>query len=157
LEFLDDLDRHFLAGQHPFDRVVLTRPDPQIDLVRTQTDKARDLLLRIGLGRRAGRRNDHNRHHRDQARKRSGHLTVPLANGVPPPSADIVAMRSKRPFVIVTRKLPDPIETRMMELFSCRLNLDDIPLSKAELTAAIGQAEVLVPTVTDRIDAEVLA
>ena len=66
-------------------------------------------------------------------------------------------MRSKRPFVIVTRKLPDPIETRMMELFSCRLNLDDIPLSKAELTAAIGQAEVLVPTVTDRIDAELLA
>jgi glyoxylate reductase len=66
-------------------------------------------------------------------------------------------MRSKRPFVIVTRKLPDPIETRMMELFSCRLNLDDIPFSKAELTAAIGQAEVLVPTVTDRIDAEVLA
>ena len=66
-------------------------------------------------------------------------------------------MRSKRPFVIVTRKLPDPIETRMMELFSCRLNLDDHPLSKAELIAAIGQAEVLVPTVTDRIDAEVLA
>src|SRR5215471_7295510 len=66
-------------------------------------------------------------------------------------------MRSKRPFVIVTRKLPDPIETRMMELFSCRLNLDDIPLSKAELTAAISQAEVLVPTVTDRIDAELLA
>jgi glyoxylate reductase len=66
-------------------------------------------------------------------------------------------MRSKRPFVIVTRKLPDPIETRMMELFSCRLNLDDIPLSKTELTAAMRQAEVLVPTVTDRIDAEVLA
>jgi glyoxylate reductase len=65
-------------------------------------------------------------------------------------------MRSKRPFVIVTRKLPDPIETRMMELFSCRLNLDDHPPSKAELIAAIGQAEVLVPTVTDRIDAEVL-
>lgn len=66
-------------------------------------------------------------------------------------------MRSKRPFVIVTRKLPDLIETRMMELFSCRLNLDDTPLSKAELMAAIGQAEVLVPTVTDRIDDEVLA
>jgi glyoxylate reductase len=65
-------------------------------------------------------------------------------------------MRSKRPFVIVTRKLPDPIETRMMELFSCRLNLGDKPFSKAELKAAIGQAEVLVPTVTDRIDAEVL-
>jgi glyoxylate reductase len=66
-------------------------------------------------------------------------------------------MRSKRPFVIVTRKLPDLIETRMMELFSCRLNLDDTPLSKAELVAAIGHAEVLVPTVTDRIDDEVLA
>jgi glyoxylate reductase len=66
-------------------------------------------------------------------------------------------MRSKRPFVIVTRKLPDPIETRMMELFSCRLNLDDKPPSRAELEAAVAQAEVLVPTVTDRIDAEVLA
>jgi glyoxylate reductase len=66
-------------------------------------------------------------------------------------------MRSKRPFVIVTRKLPDPIETRMMELFACRLNLNDKPLTKAELIAAVGQADVLVPTVTDRIDAEVLA
>jgi glyoxylate reductase len=66
-------------------------------------------------------------------------------------------MRSKRPFVIVTRKLPDPVETRMMELFACRLNLDDKPLGKRELIAAAGEAEVLVPTVTDRIDAEVLA
>jgi glyoxylate reductase len=66
-------------------------------------------------------------------------------------------MRSKRPFVIVTRKLPDPIETRMMELFACRLNLDDRPLGKPELTVAVAQADVLVPTVTDRIDAEVLA
>ncbi|MGC2200105.1 MAG: D-glycerate dehydrogenase [Stellaceae bacterium] len=66
-------------------------------------------------------------------------------------------MRSKRPFVIVTRKLPDPIETRMMELFACRLNLDDKPYGKSELLAAVAQADVLVPTVTDRIDAEVLA
>ncbi len=66
-------------------------------------------------------------------------------------------MRSKRPFIIVTRKLPDPIETRMMELFACRLNLDDTPLSKPELIAAVERADVLVPTVTDRIDAEVLA
>jgi glyoxylate reductase len=65
-------------------------------------------------------------------------------------------MRSKRPFVIVTRKLPDAIETRMMELFACRLNLDDTPLSKPELIAAVERADVLVPTVTDRIDAEVL-
>ena len=65
-------------------------------------------------------------------------------------------MRSKRPFVIVTRKLPDPIETRMMELFNCRLNLDDKPLGKPELLAAVARTDVLVPTVSDRIDAEVL-
>jgi glyoxylate reductase len=45
----------------------------------------------------------------------------------------------------------------MMELFTCRLNLDDKPLSKAELIEAVGRTEVLVPTVTDRIDADVLA
>ena len=66
-------------------------------------------------------------------------------------------MRSKRLFVIVTRKLPDPIEARMMELFACRLNLSDKAFDKSELRAAVGQADVLVPTVTDRIDAEVLA
>jgi glyoxylate reductase len=66
-------------------------------------------------------------------------------------------MRSKRLSVIVTRKLPDPIETRMMELFACRLNLSDKAFDKSELRAAVGQADVLVPTVTDRIDAEVLA
>src|SRR5262249_48248756 len=66
-------------------------------------------------------------------------------------------MRSKRPFVIVTRKLPDPIETRMMELFTCRLNLDDKPFDKPGLAAAVSQADVLVPTVTDRIDSEILA
>lgn len=61
-------------------------------------------------------------------------------------------MRSKRPLVIVTRKLPDRIETRMMELFAGRLNLDDKPSSKPELLAAVGRAEVLVATVTDRIE-----
>src|SRR5260370_40882267 len=65
-------------------------------------------------------------------------------------------MRSNRPFVIVARKLPDAIETRMMELFACRLNLDDTPLSKPELVAAGETAAVLVPTVPDRIDAELL-
>jgi len=66
-------------------------------------------------------------------------------------------MPSRRPLVIVTRKLPDPIETRMMELFACRLNLDDKPFGRAELAAAMAGADVLVPTVTDRIDAALLA
>jgi len=64
---------------------------------------------------------------------------------------------SNKPLVVVTRKLPDVIETRMMELFNVRLNLDDHPLSQAELIEAVKVADVLVPTVTDRIDAGVLA
>ncbi len=66
-------------------------------------------------------------------------------------------MSKKRPVVIVTRKLPDPIETRMRELFDTRLNLDDQPLSTADLIAAAQTADILVPTVTDRIDSKVLA
>jgi glyoxylate reductase len=66
-------------------------------------------------------------------------------------------MPSKRPLVIVTRKLPDPVETRMMELFACRLNRDDEPFARKALIAAVKRADVLVPTVTDRIDAEILA
>ncbi|MGO4125103.1 2-hydroxyacid dehydrogenase [Inquilinus sp. YAF38] len=63
----------------------------------------------------------------------------------------------KRPLVIVTRKLPDVIETRMMELFETRLNHDDVALDREQMIAAMGEADVLVPTVTDRIDAELLA
>jgi glyoxylate reductase len=62
-----------------------------------------------------------------------------------------------KPIVVVTRKLPDPIETRMMELFDVRLNVDDRPLSQADLVEAVRMADVLVPTVTDRIDSAVLS
>ncbi len=62
-----------------------------------------------------------------------------------------------KPVVVVTRKLPDAIETRMMELFDARLNLDDAPMSKAQLIEAVRIADVLTPTITDRIDAAVLA
>ncbi len=57
----------------------------------------------------------------------------------------------------VEEKLPDVIETRMMELFDTKLNLDDHPLSKAELIEAVRQADVLVPTITDRIDAVIMS
>ena len=63
----------------------------------------------------------------------------------------------KKPLVVVTRKLPDSIETRMRELFDARLNLDDKPMTPAELASAVKNADVLVPTVTDRIDASVLS
>ena len=59
---------------------------------------------------------------------------------------------AKKPIVIVTRKLPDLVETRMRELFDARLNVDDKPMSQAQLMEAVKTAQVLVPTVTDRID-----
>ncbi len=62
----------------------------------------------------------------------------------------------KRPLVIVTRKLPDVVETRMLELFEVRLNLDDTAMTKAQLIEAAQAADVLVPTVTDRIDSQVI-
>src|SRR6476646_5809226 len=63
----------------------------------------------------------------------------------------------KRPLVVVTRKLPDSIETRMRELFDTQLNLHDKPMTAAELAETVKNADVLVPTVTDRIDASVLS
>jgi glyoxylate reductase len=58
----------------------------------------------------------------------------------------------KKPLVVITRKLPDQVETRMRELFDARLNLEDRPLTQPELVAAVKEADVLVPTVTDQID-----
>ncbi len=66
-------------------------------------------------------------------------------------------MSRTRPIVIVTRKLPDAIETRMMELFQVQLNANDQPMTKPELIEAVKSCDVLVPTVTDRIDSAVLA
>ncbi|MFT6579675.1 MAG: 2-hydroxyacid dehydrogenase [Alphaproteobacteria bacterium] len=65
-------------------------------------------------------------------------------------------MNAQKPQVIVTRKLPDAIETRMMELFDTRLNLDDAPMSKAALIDAVQSADVLTPTVTDIIDRDII-
>jgi glyoxylate reductase len=65
--------------------------------------------------------------------------------------------KSKKPLVVVTRKLPDSVELRMRELFDARLNSDDKPMSAAQLAEAVKTADVLVPTVTDEIDASVLS
>jgi glyoxylate reductase len=62
----------------------------------------------------------------------------------------------KKPVVVVTRKLPDVVETRMCELFDTRLNVEDKPMTQAQLVEAAKTADVLVPTVTDRIDRAVL-
>ena len=62
----------------------------------------------------------------------------------------------KKPLVVITRKLPDPVETRMRELFDARLNIDDRAMTQPELVAALREADVLVPTITDRIDAALI-
>jgi glyoxylate reductase len=66
-------------------------------------------------------------------------------------------VKSKKPLVVITRKLPDKVELRMRELFDARLNADDRPMTPAELAEAVKTADVLVPTVTDEIDASVLS
>ena len=53
-------------------------------------------------------------------------------------------MPRSKTVVVVTRKLPDAIETRMMELFDVRLNLDDHPMNASELAKAVKVADVLV-------------
>ncbi len=66
-------------------------------------------------------------------------------------------MSRTRPLVIVTRKMPEPIEARMTELFDVRLRADDTPMSHDELVEAMQSAQVLVPTLTDRIDSRLLS
>jgi glyoxylate reductase len=65
--------------------------------------------------------------------------------------------KPRKALVVITRKLPDTIETRMRELFDARLNLDDRPMSQSDLAETVKTADVLVPTITDRIDAAVLS
>ncbi|GGF64219.1 D-glycerate dehydrogenase [Paracoccus acridae] len=59
--------------------------------------------------------------------------------------------------VVVTRRLPEAVETRMKELFDVVLRDDDTKMSRDDLAAAMRGADVLVPTVTDQIDANMLA
>jgi glyoxylate reductase len=66
-------------------------------------------------------------------------------------------MATRKPKVIVTRKLPDPVETRMRELFDTELNVTDGAMSRALLEEAVGRCDVLAPTITDKIDGKLLA
>ena len=66
-------------------------------------------------------------------------------------------MSDKRLSVVVTRRLPPEVETRLSELFEVNLRADDAPMSRDALVAAVQSADVLVPTVTDKIDAALLA
>ncbi|TNF18086.1 MAG: D-glycerate dehydrogenase [Rhodobacteraceae bacterium] len=66
-------------------------------------------------------------------------------------------MPSKRLSVVVTRRLPEVVETRMKELFDVRLRDDDTPMTRQELAAAMAEADVLVPTLTDTLDAGMIS
>ena len=62
-----------------------------------------------------------------------------------------------KPKIILTRQLPDSVETRMRELFNAQLNETDEALTKEQLVDAVKKADVLVPTVTDDISADIIA
>lgn len=65
-------------------------------------------------------------------------------------------MPAERLSVVVTRRLPTAVETRMKELFDVELRQDDTPMSREELVSAMKRADVLVPTLTDTVDAGML-
>lgn len=66
-------------------------------------------------------------------------------------------MPTGRLSVVVTRRLPEPVETRMKELFDVELRDPDTRMSREELARAMAEADVLVPTITDQIDAGLIA
>ena len=66
-------------------------------------------------------------------------------------------MAEKKPLVIVTRRLPEGIERELRESFDAQLNRDDAPMDIARMKAAVAEADVLVPTVTDRVGSEIIA
>jgi glyoxylate reductase len=66
-------------------------------------------------------------------------------------------MASSPPLVVVTRRLPDAIENRMKQKFRVRLNIDDEPMNPSAMSAAVKEADVLVPTVTDKVGPDIIA
>ncbi len=66
-------------------------------------------------------------------------------------------MPAERLSVVVTRRLPQAVETRLTELFNVSLRDPDTPMRREELAEAMATADVLVPTITDQIDAGLIA
>jgi len=66
-------------------------------------------------------------------------------------------MSSSKLSVVVTRRLPKAVEDRLAELFDAELNINDVPFTQEQLIDAIGRADILVPTLNDTLDANILA
>ncbi|MDC1322821.1 D-glycerate dehydrogenase, partial [Pseudomonadales bacterium] len=64
---------------------------------------------------------------------------------------------SEKPVVVLTRRWPEAIEAKMAELFDLRINASDQPMSREQLAQALLDADVVCPTVTDKIDAQLLS
>ena len=62
----------------------------------------------------------------------------------------------KKARIAVTRKLPATVETQLGEIFDTKFNLDDTPFSESQLIRAVNWADILVPTVTDQVNAKVI-
>jgi glyoxylate reductase len=62
-----------------------------------------------------------------------------------------------RPKILVTRRLPEAVEGRMATLFEARFNREDVPYTADALIAALDGSDVLVSSITDRIDSELIA
>ena len=67
-------------------------------------------------------------------------------------------MKLSNPSVVITRKLPEMVEDRMLELFvNVNQNIDDAPYSRDQLQEALESCDILVPTLTDELDLELLS
>lgn len=66
-------------------------------------------------------------------------------------------MTGKSLSVVVTRRLPEAVETRLKELFDVELNETDTPMTRTQLAQAMQRADVLIPTLNDTIDQRILA
>ena len=62
----------------------------------------------------------------------------------------------KKARIAVTRKLPATVEPQLGEIFCAKINLDDPPFSESQLKRAVNWADILVPTVTDQVNAKVI-
>lgn len=72
------------------------------------------------------------------------------------PEDEVKMSVKKKPLVVLARKLPDSVETRMRELFDARLNIDDHRMSQAEIINALQEADVFVPTISEIVDAAMI-
>ena len=88
---------------------------------------------------------------------RNAHAMPALTRPRPCAIASGMTRRCANPRVIVTRELPDVVMTRLEALFDTVNNRGDQPMTRERLAAAMADCDVLVPAVTDAIDAGLIA